>query len=354
MQTWKSNWEETQKRYLDWWNKKGLVLAMWEHMPKDGAPYENVAAPTPARDLTQRWFDAEWRANELHYQMSRNSYAADVIPVANTQLGPGSLAGILGAELEAGPDTIWIKHRSDFGDDIIFDENNKWWQLHLSFLRACKQRAQGKYYVGMPDLVEGLDVLASLKGSENVLMDMVMRPEVLDEQLKKINEIYFTVFDRLYDIINEGGEMAFCYFSIWAPDKCSKLQSDISIMFSEDDFRRFAQPYLREQCRRIPYTLYPLDGVGATRHLSALLEIQELRAIQWTPGVGEPQGGDPKWFDLYKKILAGGKSVMANWVTLSELQPLFDSVGTNGLHISIDCKTEREMEAAMKIVERYR
>ena len=55
-------------------------------------------------------------------------------------------------------------------------------------------------------------------------------------------------------------------------------------------------------------------------HLPALLEIEELNAIQWTPGVGEPQGGSPKWYDLYKKILAGGKSVMACWVTLDELK----------------------------------
>ena len=104
--------------------------------------------------------------------------------------------------------------------------------------------------------------------------------------------------------------MAFCYFSSWAPGKMSKLQSDISTMISQDDYRRFVQPFIREQCQKIDYTLYHLDGVGAMHHLPALLEIEELNAIQWTPGVGEPQGGSPKWYDLYKKILAGGKSVM--------------------------------------------
>lgn len=94
----------------------------------------------------------------------------------------------------------------------------------------------------------------------------------------------------------------------------SKLQDDISTMISQDDYRRFVQPFIREQCQKIDYTLYHLDGVGAMHHLPALLEIEELNAIQWTPGVGEPQGGSPKWYDLYKKILAGGKSVMACWV----------------------------------------
>lgn len=83
--------------------------------------------------------------------------------------------------------------------------------------------------------------------------------------------------------------MAFCYFSSWAPGKMSKLQSDISTMISQDDYRRFVQPFIREQCQKIDYTLYHLDGVGAMHHLPALLEIEELNAIQWTPGVGEPQ-----------------------------------------------------------------
>lgn len=354
MNTWKTDWAESQKRYIDWWNGKGTIVTMWEHLQKEGAPYADVPQPAPAKDLDQFWFDPRWRADFLDWQMSRNSYKADIIPVANTQLGPGSLASILGAEVEGGKDTIWIKHRDDYGDDIVFDGNNPWLKAHLDLLKACKERAQGHYYVGCPDLMEGLDVLASLRGTENVLMDMVLRPEVLDEQVRKINDIYFKVFDEIYDIINENGEMAFCYFSIWGPGKVTKLQSDISIMFSEDDYRRFVQPYIREQCQKIEYTLYHLDGVGAVRHLDALLEIRELNAIQWTPGVGEPQGGDPKWYDLYKRIKAGGKSVMANWVTLDELKPLLDNVGPDGMHISLDFKSEREIDVALKIMEEYR
>lgn len=209
------------------------------------------------------------------------------------------------------------------------------------------------YYVGMPDLMEGLDVLAALKGTDKVLLDTVMQPEVLEQRMQQINDIYFKVFDELYDIIREGDEMAFCYFSSWAPGKMSKLQSDISTMISEDDYRRFVQPFIREQCQKIDYTLYHLDGVGAMHHLPALLEIEELNAIQWTPGVGEPQGGSPKWYDLYKKILAGGKSIMACWVTLDELKPLLDNIGADGVHLEMDFHNEQEVEQAMRIVEEY-
>ncbi|MBN2215586.1 MAG: hypothetical protein JW723_15235 [Bacteroidales bacterium] len=351
---WKKNWDESKKRYLDWWNGKGLVISMWEHLEKDGAPCEPVAAPLPPKDKNQYWFDPEWRAAHLHYQLSRSSFMADILPVANTHLGPGSLSAILGAELEGGEDTIWIRHKEDFGDEIVFDEKNKWWQLHLDLLKACKKNSKGKYFVGCPDLIEGLDTLAGLKGTQSVLTDMLLRPEVIKSQLQKINDIYFRVFNSIYEIISENDEMAFCYFSIWGPGKVSKLQCDLSAMISVDDFRQFALPYLREQCRKIEYTLYHLDGVNAVRHLNAVLEIEELNAVQWTPGEGEPQGGDKRWYDLYKKILASGKSVMPCWVEVDELRSLLDNIGASGLNILMHFKSEKDIEEALKIADEYR
>jgi hypothetical protein len=352
--TWKTNFEEKKKHYIDWWNGRGIVLTMWEHLTKNGAPYANIAEPAKAKDFNQYWFDADWRSDFLNFQMSRNSYKADILPVANTQLGPGSLAAILGAKLEGREETIWIREPKDFDGKITLDENNRWWQLHKSLLKQCVEKSQGNYMVGCPDLVEGLDVLASLKGSDNALLDLMMQPDETLQQLQAVNDAYFTVFDQIYDIINVNGEMAFCYFSLWAPSKVSKLQCDISIMISEDDFRVFALPFLREQCNRIDYTLYHLDGVDAIRHLDALLELENLNAIQWTPGEGQPQGGNACWYDLYRKILAGGKSIMANWVQIDELEPLLDNVGCDGLHINVDFKNENDIDKAMKIIDRVK
>ena len=354
MQTWKVNLEETKQHYLDWWEHKGIVLNMWEHFQQGVKPHADIPEPKPYRDLNQRWFDPEWRAEYLDWYVAHSSLMADMLPVANTQLGPGSLAAILGGVFEGGEDTIWIHPDPNYTDDIRFDPNHPNYQLHKQLLKACKAKAQGHYYVGMPDLMEGMDVLAAIKGTDKVLLDTVMQPEVLEHQMQQINDIYFKVFDELYDIIREGDEMAFCYFSSWAPGRMSKLQSDISTMISVDDYRRFVQPFIREQCQKIDYTLYHLDGVGAMHHLDALLEIKELNAIQWTPGVGEPQGGSPKWYDLYRKILAGGKSIMACWVTVDELRPLLDNIGADGVHLEMDFHNEREVEEAMRIVDDFR
>ncbi len=351
---WKENWAESRQHYLDWWAGKGLVISMWLHINKEGPPHEPVAPVPPAKDLRQYWFDPAWRAAQLHYTLSRSSFKADILPVANTHLGPGSLAAILGAELDGRDDTIWILPRTPDSDAIDLDEGNPWLKLHLDLVKACKQQAQGRYFVGCPDLIEGLDTLAGLRGTQPVLLDTIDRPEALEQQLRAVNKIWFDVFERIYQEINVDGEMAFCYFSLWAPGRVAKLQSDISAMISPADFRRFVVPHLREQCQWLDYSLYHLDGPDAIRHVEALLEIEELDAIQWTPGAGQPQGGDPKWYNLYKRIKAGGKAIMPAAVDVDTLQPLLDEIGPDGVHVLMNFETERDIDAALEIAARYR
>lgn len=351
---WKDDWQQTMAHYLAWWNRKGLVISMWGYIPEQGAAHEIVEPPPCPKDPYQYWFDPNWRARHIHYQLSRSYFGADIIPVADTNLGPGSLAAILGATLEPGEDTIWIKPNTEIGDQIIFDEQNHWWQIHLQLLQECKMLSQGRYFVGCPDLCEGLDVLVGLRGAEAVFLDMKERPALLEQQLQKINQVYFYVFDRIYELIQVDGKMAFCYFSIWGPGKIAKLQCDVSAMISVEDFGRFVVPFLQQQCNFLDYPLYHLDGVEALRHLDLLLSIDDLKAIQWTPGAGKPQGGDPCWYELYNRILRAGKAVMASWVGLDQLKPLLDHVGPNGLHVLMDFRSQRDVEYALDIAEQYR
>lgn len=105
MNTWKQNLDETKQHFINWWNHKGIVLTMWEHFQEGVKPHADIPAPKPYRDLNQRWFDPEWRAEYLDWYVAHSSLMADMLPVANTQLGPGSLAAILGGVFEGGEDT---------------------------------------------------------------------------------------------------------------------------------------------------------------------------------------------------------------------------------------------------------
>ena len=325
--------------------------------------YRTAGAPAGSAggvDWNRYWFDPDARADRLHCELAlqllqgRHPAGCQHAPRAG-----GALAATLGAELEGAEDTIWIHPAPQYDGRVALDEGNKWWRLHLDLVRACRRRSEAAdgsvhYFTGCPDLIEGLDTLASLRGTQAIMLDMTDRPQGLAEDLQAVNDAWFEAFDRIYDAINVDGEMAFCYFSIWGPGKVAKLQSDISGMISPRNFRRFVQPYVRQQCERLDYSLYHLDGVDAVRHLPALLEIELLNAIQWTPGVGQPQGGDPCWFDLYRRVRAAGKSVMACWVELDELAPLLDAIGPAGLSVLMHFHKEQDIDDAVKIAERYR
>ena len=113
-------------------------------------------------------------------------------------------------------------------------------------------------------------------------------------------------------------------------------------MISPAMFREFVVPALTEQCEWLDYSMYHLDGTTALQHLDAILEIEPLDAIEWTPQSGLEGGGSPRWYDLYRRIKTAGKSVQAVGVTPAEVAPLIDAIGPEGLYITTRCATEAE------------
>ena len=79
MNTWKSDWEESKRRYLGWWNHRGVVISMWESMEKGGEPHAYRVKPPAPVSPEQFWFDPEYRAVFLDWQMSRASFMADIL-----------------------------------------------------------------------------------------------------------------------------------------------------------------------------------------------------------------------------------------------------------------------------------
>ena len=73
MKTWKSNLEETKQRYINWWNHKGIILNMWEHFQEGVQPHAEITPPAPAKDLSQKWFDPQWRAEYLDWYVAQQS-----------------------------------------------------------------------------------------------------------------------------------------------------------------------------------------------------------------------------------------------------------------------------------------
>ena len=221
--SWKPDWEEAKCHHADWWARRGLVLATGSPPPAPH-PHEAVPRPADAASVEARYTETDARAQSNHYRLSRMAFPLDTVPVSGTDIGPGSLALALGSEPGFSPETVWFwpcmaeETHPERLPPLRFDADSRWWQVHERTLRVCAELAAGRYTVGCPDLVENLDILASLRGTQNLLLDMVDRPEWVEEKVHEINAAFYEAYDRVYDIIAlaDGGAV-FWAFGLWGP-----------------------------------------------------------------------------------------------------------------------------------------
>ena len=358
---WKSNWDETKQHFIDWWNRDGLVIGAWGAPRSDGPPHEETNTPPKAESIRDRYENGERRAQWSHHILARQVFPADVLPVSDTLISAGDLALFLGAEPGFSRETVWFSPTMNRETDpenlppLVFDETNHWWQVVDQTIRTATDLGRGKYLIGCPDLMENIDILAVLRDPQKMLIDMIERPEWVERKVEEINTAFFEAYQRIYDGIKlEDGSSAFGAFRLWGPGKTAKIQCDASAMFSPAMFERFVVPCLTEQCDWLDYSMYHLDGTQAMCHLDSLLGIESLDAIEWTPQAGIEDGGDPRWYDLYRKILEGGKSVQVVGVARNEIGPLLEAIGSRGVYIMTWFSNPREAEETMALVDKYR
>lgn len=353
---WKPDWPEIAARLARWWRGETMAIYLFA---EDGS----VTGPddTPrAVGIESWWTDPEVRRRRAERIMGRRRYFGEGFPLFDTQIGPGSLGLFLGAMPVFDENTVWFQPCIDdpdrFGAIQFTPAGNQWWDVHLAVMQAGIDHADGRYLVGVPDLIENMDTLAALRGTMELLYDLVDRPDWVHARLAEINAAWFAAFDHMHAMVeDEVGGNAFAAFRIWGPGKTAKVQCDFSAMISPAMFEKFVRPYLAEQCADLDFAMYHLDGTNALQHLDILLDMREIDAIEWTPQAGLPGGGAPEWHDLYRRIKAAGKAVQTVYIAPAEVVPLLDAVGPEGMYILInDPVPVAEAEALMRQLAPYR
>jgi hypothetical protein len=280
--------------------------------------------------------------------------------MAETQLGPNTLALLLGAEPHFASDTVWINPILHEVQDVRslppfqFDPDNRWLRLLEAQGRRHRELGAGRYLVGLPLLVSNLDILATLRDPQMLLLDMLDNPEWVLRSLQEINQVYFQAYERLYDVCKDPDGSVGCWgYSQWAPGRTDLLACDVSAMISPEMFRDFVKPALTEQCAWLDYPVYHLDGTQCLCHLDHILDIEPLKAVEWTSNTEEP-GTHERWFPLYKRILDAGKSVQILGGNTDTIEPVLKAIGSKGVYIYGSNNTIEEIEAAARIADRWR
>jgi len=364
MLEWKENWQETRRHFTDWWNHKGMVIGA-DHLDSGGAICRDASATNPPLPHPASkggyYIEPELRARHQHYHIARRSFIGDILPISSSDMGPGSLALFIGSEPGFSESTVWFEpcmkdvQNPESLPPLKFNPRSRWWKITEDTLKEITAMGHGRYAATCPDLVENIDILAALRDAQTLLMDMIERPEWVEQKVREINQVYFEAYQRIYDIIKlEDGSACFNAFALWGPGKTAKLQCDASAMFSPDMFDRFVVPALSAQCEWLDCSMYHLDGAEAIVHLDSLLGIKALDAIEWTPSPNVPGGGHPRWYPMYRKILDAGKSVQVVSIAPDDIIPLLDAVGGKGMYILTWFKDVRQAEEIIVKAEAYR
>jgi len=221
--------------------------------------------------------------------------------------------------------------------------------MNEALLKAAAERAPGNYLVGLPDLNGPGEILARLRGTEELAFDVIDHPDEVHRAMDEINRAWLDCYEACWEIIHPHTEGTIFWMGIFSERPATDLQCDFSIMISEAMFNAFFLPYVAQQTRWVERTIYHLDGPGAARHLDALLALPELDGIQWVPGAGAAPMRE--WIDLLKRIQDAGKLIVAS-CNKEEVPILLEALRPEGLWLNTHCDSREEADALLGVAEK--
>ncbi len=316
--------DDVRKRLIAWWNGGDIGRPAMQVRAPRPKPLVNIPAMPQPKGWVTRYSTSnfEYRVNLAERACVSTYFLGEAVPSVGPDLAPNCLALFLGCKGVEMPDTVWCAPCMDSPEEarFEFDPENFYWDFSLRLGREMLRLGKGKFLVNFPDLIEGLDTLAAMRGSEKLLVDLIERPDWVRGCLRRITDRYFHCYEILYDLYRDesGGSV----FWAWGPGRMAKFQCDFSAMISPAMFNDFMAPVLREMCERVSHSMYHWDGPGALPHHDRLLSIPRLTMLQWTPGAGVEPTHHKRWWPLYHKSLAAGKKLYVSCDTLEDLKAM--------------------------------
>jgi len=345
----KEDWEEAKERFQAWWAHEVLDRCCIEvTAPKDGAPAipEPKCPPTPE----ERWMNLDYIAALREWYNAQTYFGGEAFPIWHGGYpGHTSLAVFLGGPVELDFETGWHEPILT-GEDIEYeslrlDESEPHFQFMLKLLERAKQEAKGKSIPSVGAFGGCGDTLSALRGNERLLYDLIERPDQVRAADQYLMEIWYTVYDRFYDIVKDVAGGSTCWFKLWSPGKFYASHCDFAYMISPEQFESIFLATIERQTKFLDHTVHHVDGVGNFAHVDALCTLPRLQALQIAPGAGQPSA--LHFMPVLKKVQAAGKNLHIR-LRPDEVETALSELSARGLFIQTHCETEAEARALLK------
>jgi hypothetical protein len=315
--------------------------AWWQQELVDRPVFLAQANTRPDRPITRRlelMDDAEaWLAAKLQ-DMQHLHRVGDALPHVRVDFGPVLLGSLLGGTREVRSDTSWTHAFIDDdwsnAPDWTIPDDHPDWLLLQKLTKLVAQDAAGRYVLCTPDLGASADVLLNLRGSAQLCMDVVMRPETVQAAIDAIYKSWRQAFASLYANAVEYGAGVIHWLGLWSSRPHTVPACDFNALIGPAHFEQLFLPEIARQAETVGRAIFHLDGPDAARHIDALLDVPHIQAIQFTPGAGSPSA--LQWLDMLRKIQDRGRSLLI-FTPAEEVIELTRSLRPEGLAILIEC-----------------
>ena len=350
----KENWTETKMHMEAFWNRDyekrcNLTIVI----PCDLAGNSQRTEKNDV-SLEETYTSPECLYTALKNYCTGNKFVGEGLPAGYLNFGTAGHVQYFGAIPHYAPDTIWFSPILEEPDASLvqYDPEEKALKRHEEIAMALAQKAKGEFLVSMPDNCGTIDAVAALRGSENLLVDMLENPEFVHEARDKILDGWKISQKRFFDIlaeINEGGS-SHGWMQLWCPKRHAQIQCDFSVMISPGMFEEFVLPEIEESAQFLDYVTYHLDGQEQIRHLDMILSVKKLDNIQWTPVAGQPKTSF--FIKELRKIQEAGKGLVL-MPDKEEVPFLLENLSHKGLHMNVrNNPTPEEAESLLRMAEK--
>ncbi len=361
------DWKRTRERFKAWWEQEIVDRVLIQVVaPKKSCEetkhrsyyYYGIFV---SYDIIHKWadkgYDHEYLLEKVERQAASTYYGGDIIPFFRLNLGPGSLASYLGCQANFADDTVW------FGPPILhnwnsfkiqFNPHNTLWKVTKELTLLASKRGKDKFLVSFADLGGVMDIIASLVGTEKLCLDLLRYPNKVKELRNHIVKVWIECYDELFNIVKKNQKGTLGWLPVLSPGKTYPLQCDFSAMISPEMYEEFVAPEIQTLARHLDNVSYHLDGPDAVKHLDIILDIPEIDAIQWVPGVpSQGTGSAIPWISMLRKIQKRKKSLYIYASEPGQVERLISELSPEGLLICTSCDSEEEARCLVKKVERW-
>ncbi len=347
----KKDWEEAQRRLIAWWDCQVIDRPVVQVSAPRERPLP-AAEPPPATAEEAR-IVPEIVVAHNEYRFAHTWFGGEAFPFIFVNLGPGIASAYLGGNALIDENTVWYpashEHINDI-PDLPFDRESRWWQITTAVTQACAQAGEGKWLTSITDIGGIADLISNLIGPEKLLFSLFEDPEGVRRARDRLLTLWFEVYGGCHDIVKRYQQGTTPWLGVWSPGKTYSSQCDFAVFLSPEMFREFFLPDLAAQFAFLDHSIYHWDGPDAVVHLDALLELEDLHAIQWVPGDGAPE--PIRWVPLLRRIQDAGKGLVLH-LQAKDVPRALREFRPEGLLMKTSCASQEEGRQLLRYVSTH-